>query len=47
MHEEPERFETLKANGDFMREGLKSLEVLIAAYLAARDGKRVALPLDY
>jgi len=25
MHEEPERFETLKANGDFMREGLKSL----------------------
>ncbi|PKO28414.1 MAG: oxidoreductase [Betaproteobacteria bacterium HGW-Betaproteobacteria-5] len=29
------------------REGLKSLEVLIAAYQAARDGKRVALPLDY
>lgn len=29
------------------REGLKSLEVLIAAYLAARDGKRIALPLDY
>jgi UDP-N-acetyl-2-amino-2-deoxyglucuronate dehydrogenase len=29
------------------REGLKSLEVLIAAYLSARDGKRVALPLDY
>lgn len=29
------------------REGLKSLEVLIAAYLAARDGKRVSLPLDY
>lgn len=29
------------------RAGLKSLEVLIAAYLAARDGKRVALPLDY
>ena len=29
------------------REGLKSLETLIAAYLAARDGKRVALPLDY
>ena len=29
------------------REGLKSLEVLVAAYLAARDGKRVALPLDY
>lgn len=29
------------------REGLKSLEVLIAIYLSARDGKRVALPLDY
>lgn len=29
------------------REGLKSLEVMIAAYLAARDGKRVALPLEY
>jgi UDP-N-acetyl-2-amino-2-deoxyglucuronate dehydrogenase len=29
------------------REGLKSLEVLIAAYLAARDGKTVALPLEY
>ena len=29
------------------REGLKVLEVLIAAYLSARDGKRVPLPLDY
>ncbi len=29
------------------REGLKSLEVLIAAYMSARDGKRIALPLDY
>ncbi|MDD5586848.1 MAG: Gfo/Idh/MocA family oxidoreductase [Alphaproteobacteria bacterium] len=29
------------------REGLKSLEFIIAAYLSARDGKRVALPLDY
>jgi UDP-N-acetyl-2-amino-2-deoxyglucuronate dehydrogenase len=29
------------------REGLKSLEVLVAAYLSARDGKRIALPLDY
>lgn len=29
------------------REGLKSLELLIAAYRSARDGKRVALPLDY
>ena len=29
------------------REGLKSLEVLIAAYQSARDGKRVALPLEY
>jgi len=29
------------------REGLKALEVLIAIYLSARDGKRVPLPLDY
>ena len=29
------------------REGLKSLELLIATYLSARDGKRVTLPLDY
>ena len=29
------------------REGLKSLEVLIATYLSARDGKRIALPLEY
>ena len=28
------------------REGLKSLELLIAAYLSARDGRRVALPLE-
>lgn len=29
------------------REGLKSLETLIATYLSARDGKRISLPLDY
>ncbi len=29
------------------REGLKSLELLIALYLSARDGKRIALPLEY
>jgi len=29
------------------REGLKSLEVMIAIYLSARDGRRVPLPLDY
>jgi UDP-N-acetyl-2-amino-2-deoxyglucuronate dehydrogenase len=29
------------------REGLKSLEVLIAIYRSARDGRRVSLPLDY
>lgn len=29
------------------REGLRSLEVLIATYLSARDGRRVSLPLDY
>ena len=28
------------------REGLKSLETLIATYLSARDGRRVPLPLD-
>jgi UDP-N-acetyl-2-amino-2-deoxyglucuronate dehydrogenase len=28
------------------REGLKSLETLIATYISARDGKRVPLPLD-
>ena len=29
------------------REGLRSLEILIAAYMSARDGHRVPLPLDY
>src|SRR5262245_3171364 len=29
------------------REGLRSLELLIAAYLSARDGRRVSLPLEY
>jgi UDP-N-acetyl-2-amino-2-deoxyglucuronate dehydrogenase len=29
------------------REGLKSLELLVAMYLSARDGKRVNLPLNY
>ncbi len=29
------------------REGLKSMELLIAIYLAARDGKVVSLPLEY
>jgi UDP-N-acetyl-2-amino-2-deoxyglucuronate dehydrogenase len=29
------------------REGLKSLEVLIAIYRSARDGQRVSLPLEY
>ena len=29
------------------REGLRSLEVLIASYLSARDHRRVALPLQY
>lgn len=29
------------------REGLKSLELLISAYLAARDGQTVSLPLEY
>ena len=29
------------------REGLKSLELLIALYRSARDGKRIPLPLEY
>ncbi|MFO1300088.1 MAG: Gfo/Idh/MocA family oxidoreductase [Burkholderiaceae bacterium] len=29
------------------REGLRSLELLIAAYLSARDGRMVSLPLEY
>ena len=29
------------------REGLKSLELLIAAYLSARDGRTISLPLEY
>jgi UDP-N-acetyl-2-amino-2-deoxyglucuronate dehydrogenase len=29
------------------REGLKTLEILIATYLSARDGRRIALPLEY
>ena len=29
------------------REGLKSLELLIGAYLSARDGKTISLPLEY
>lgn len=29
------------------REGLKSLELLVAAYLSARDGRTVSLPLEY
>jgi UDP-N-acetyl-2-amino-2-deoxyglucuronate dehydrogenase len=29
------------------REGLHSLELLIAMYLSARDGKRINLPLTY
>lgn len=29
------------------REGLRSLEILIASYLSARDGRRISLPLEY
>lgn len=29
------------------REGLKSLEVLIAAYTSARDGRKISLPLEF
>jgi UDP-N-acetyl-2-amino-2-deoxyglucuronate dehydrogenase len=37
---------TAKAETDG-REGLRSLELLIASYLSARDGKKVSLPLEY
>lgn len=29
------------------REGLRSLELLIASYISARDGRRIALPLEF
>lgn len=29
------------------RKGLKLLEVLIAAYISARDGRTISLPLEY
>jgi UDP-N-acetyl-2-amino-2-deoxyglucuronate dehydrogenase len=29
------------------REGLKSLELLIAMYRSARDGRKINLPLEY
>ena len=29
------------------REGLRSLEALIATYISSRDGKRISLPLNY
>jgi UDP-N-acetyl-2-amino-2-deoxyglucuronate dehydrogenase len=29
------------------REGLRSLEILIAIYMSARDGRRISLPLEY
>jgi UDP-N-acetyl-2-amino-2-deoxyglucuronate dehydrogenase len=29
------------------REGLRSLELLVAIYESARDGRRVGLPLQY
>ena len=41
---------TLRGNEEAQidgREGLKSLELLIAIYLSARDGKKVCLPLEY
>jgi UDP-N-acetyl-2-amino-2-deoxyglucuronate dehydrogenase len=41
---------TLRGEGEAEtdgREGLKSLELLIAMYLSARDGRPVSLPLEY
>jgi UDP-N-acetyl-2-amino-2-deoxyglucuronate dehydrogenase len=42
--------ETLRGEADAEtdgREGLRSLELLIAIYSSARDGRRVSLPLEY
>jgi UDP-N-acetyl-2-amino-2-deoxyglucuronate dehydrogenase len=42
--------ETLRGEAEPLtdgREGLRSLELLIAAYLSARDGKQISLPLEY
>lgn len=41
---------TLRGESEAMtdgREGLRSLEVLIASYISARDGRSVSLPLEY
>ena len=42
--------ETLRGEAEPLtdgREGLRSLELLIATYISARDGRRVSLPLEY
>lgn len=42
--------ETLRGNAEPEtdgREGLRSMELLIASYLSARDGRRISLPLKY
>lgn len=42
--------DALRGEADAMidgRQGLKSLELLIAAYLSARDGKTISLPLEH
>ena len=42
--------QTLRGNSEAAtdgRDGLKSLELLIAAYLSARDNRTVSLPLEY
>jgi UDP-N-acetyl-2-amino-2-deoxyglucuronate dehydrogenase len=42
--------ETMRGEADALtdgREGLRSVELLIGIYLSARDGRVVALPLDY
>jgi UDP-N-acetyl-2-amino-2-deoxyglucuronate dehydrogenase len=42
--------DTLQGTGDALcdgREGLRSLELLIASYRSARDGREAKLPLDY
>ena len=34
-------------NKKYNREGLKTLEILVEAYISARDNKTISLPLRY
>jgi len=41
------RYSICPSSGDYRIERLKSLEIIIAVYLSARDGKTTSLPLEY